>query len=121
MFMEDRIIFRTAREKLMANQRRDKIRNPRLYAISSRILSAICAIYSLFVGLVLPVRKEYPNKSSNVSAFPLTQETSIAFLMARSTFCSVVLNSLAISGYKSLVTLPTTSISFPAIKIAVRK
>ena len=43
-------------------------------------------MYSLFVGLVLPEAMEYPNIFSNVSTFPLAQDTSMAFLMARSTF-----------------------------------
>lgn len=40
------------------------------------MLSAIRAIYSLFVGLFLPLAAEYPNIFSNVSTFPRVQDTS---------------------------------------------
>lgn len=45
----------------------------------------------------------------------------MAFLIARSTFWSVVRKCFAIVGYNSLVTLLTTSMSFPDKMIASRK
>ena len=89
--------------------------------MSRRTLSAIRAIYSLLVGLVLPDDAEYPNIFSKVCTFPLPHETSMAFRMARSTFWSVVLNLLAMVGYNSFVTLVTTSISLPDSRIASRR
>jgi hypothetical protein len=67
------------------------------------ILSAIIAIHSEFVGFPLLVLNVYPNNESIVSGFPLAQALSIAFLIALSTFCDVVLNFLATLGYKVFV------------------
>ena len=49
------------------------------------MLSAIRAMYSLFVGLVLPEATELPKILSNVSTFPLDQDTSMEFMIARYT------------------------------------
>ena len=59
-------------------------------ARSSLTRSAILAIYSLLVGRGAPDALLYPNSSSNTAGFPLSQETSIALRIARSTLWILV-------------------------------
>src|SRR5699024_464782 len=83
----------------------------RFILYSRRILSALRALNSEFVGLPFPVLTVSPNSSSMVSIFPLLHATSMAWRIARSTRLGVVWCFLAIVGYKILVMELSISIS----------
>ena len=61
-------------------------------------LSAMRAMNSLLVGLPLVLLTVYPKNLCSVSRSPLSQATSMAWRMARSTRLGVVLNALATWG-----------------------
>ena len=66
-------------------------------------LSAISAINSEFVGFPLVLLTVQPKNLCKVSRSPLSQATSIACLIARSTLLGVVWNVLATCGQSTLV------------------
>ena len=66
-------------------------------------LSAISAINSELVGFPLVLLTVYPKNRWSVSRSPLSQATSIACLIARSTRLGVVWKVFATWGYNTLV------------------
>ena len=66
-------------------------------------LSAIRAMNSEFVGFPFVLETVYPKKRWRVSRSPLSQATSMAWRIARSTLEGVVWNVFATCGYNTLV------------------